>query len=631
MKVGGLPTLITVLLALAALLPGGGVPAAIGAAAMVAVLVPRPRLGAGPWLVLHAAVIAASAVLVASTGTKEGLALLVGWLLIHRAWTGSTAQDARVSLLLATLLALLACLRGESLSLGVLLIGYATCLPAALIRATAGDGPGLRIRGIVSGVAVLVSGTVLFFLLPRLHGGYFAASGGVGGTGSRVVLGDESAGGSTEIAARVRVTGADGLVIDRPTYLRGRALDHFDGRTWTATRVNPVIEPPTAPRADDRLADVTLEPQAGGILFAPPGAIGFPGLSSWRDGNDTWHHHQPIGRLAYTARITVPPSTDPPVLPAASEAAWLQLPDLDPRIINLAWTIDTDAHDPRQIAQSLTDYLSNTYLYVETPPAPGADPLASFLFENRRGHCEYFASALAVMLRVRGVPARLATGFYTDERDLDGEHYIARASNAHAWVEVPLASGWTTFDPSPIADASVAGHSTWETWSAAVEDSWAQFVIDYDLGDQFNSLEALGREVADWTGQDEPAVPARTGFGVAMGALIAVYVTAVLGQLLGNLLLVRPERPAPDALSVEVERARRVVAQRGWDLPAGMPVLAAAEWLVARAGATAEPFERLARMVYAARYGGGDPKAARRDAKRLVRELGGLVRRPPSR
>jgi hypothetical protein len=60
-------------------------------------------------------------------------------------------------------------------------------------------------------------------------------------------------------------------------------------------------------------------------------------------------------------------------------------------------------------------------------------------------------------------------------------------------------------------------------------------------------------------------------------------------------------------------------------------VLAAAEWLVARAGATAEPFERLARMVYAARYGGGDPKAARRDAKRLVRELGGLVRRPPSR
>ena len=85
--------------------------------------------------------------------------------------------------------------------------------------------------------------------------------------------------------------------------------------------------------------------------------------------------------------------------------------------------------------------------------ASGPDPVADFLFNVKAGHCEYFATAMAVMLRTRGVVARVVNGFLPGEYNEAAGAYTVRQSDAHSWVEVyfPETRSWVTFDPTPSA------------------------------------------------------------------------------------------------------------------------------------------------------------------------------------
>lgn len=627
MKGGGLVTRIAAFLALAALGLGGGAPAVVAGIVALGLLMPCPPVPPRYWAFAHVAVIVAGGGVAVAVGAKEALALLVGWLLLHRGWTGSSAGDARIVLLFSTLLALLACLRSESVVLGGVLIAFCATLPAALLRVEVGDAPGRVSRSVLAGVAVLALAAGLFLVLPRLRGGYFAQGGGIGGTGATVTLGDDDRGGDSEaVLARVRVIDDAGRIVPGPHRLRGRSLDTFDGRTWTTSRSASI--PVRLPRpAPDARAEVHLEPLQGGILYGPPGTVGVTGVDGrvWEDHNGAWHHQLTQRPLDYVALVHRGPVTEPPTLDDDTHDALLQLPDLDPRVITLAWSIESDTSDPRRVAQALTDALSSRYRYVESPPPPDGDPLASFLFETQRGHCEYFASALVVMLRVRGVPARLATGFYTDELDADGGTYVARASAAHAWVEVPLSSGWTVFDPSPLDATTLGGGFSPTAWIADLEARWAQIVIAYDLGDQFNSLDQLGRSVNALAGQSNPRMPAGTGFLVVMAGMGVLYAGAVLAQLFGSVILIAPEGGRPDRLGREVARAREVVARKGYLVPHGLPALAAGEWLVREAGAAGEPLRELAWIVYEARYDAGtvtpDTLAKARGRVQALRDL----------
>ena len=104
-------------------------------------------------------------------------------------------------------------------------------------------------------------------------------------------------------------------------------------------------------------------------------------------------------------------------------------------------------------------YLRRNFRYtLKLTGTPGRDPLAHFLFETRAGHCEYFASAMAVMLRAIGIPSREVNGFLPGEYNDLGGDYIVRASDAHSWVEAYFpGSGWITFDPTPPAPDSGYG------------------------------------------------------------------------------------------------------------------------------------------------------------------------------
>ena len=131
---------------------------------------------------------------------------------------------------------------------------------------------------------------------------------------------------------------------------------------------------------------------------------------------------------------------------------YLQLPDsLPQRVRDLAARITADAHTPYEKAIRIQDYLRVTYKYqldVPRPPA-GADVVDYFLFDAPGGFCSYYASAMAVMLRAEGVPARIVTGFATGEYDQTRNAYRVPARAAHAWVEVYFPHyGWVEFEPT---------------------------------------------------------------------------------------------------------------------------------------------------------------------------------------
>jgi hypothetical protein len=138
---------------------------------------------------------------------------------------------------------------------------------------------------------------------------------------------------------------------------------------------------------------------------------------------------------------------------------------------------------------SIESYLRTHFAYsLEPVESDSPDPLASFLFDRKKGHCEYFASAMAVLLRELRIPSRVATGYLGGTANPLTGWLVVRASDAHAWVEAWIpGQGWTTYDPTP---ASEAWNGTGGWWSRAglyfdaAEKLWQEWVVGYDLDRQ---------------------------------------------------------------------------------------------------------------------------------------------------
>jgi transglutaminase-like putative cysteine protease len=137
---------------------------------------------------------------------------------------------------------------------------------------------------------------------------------------------------------------------------------------------------------------------------------------------------------------------------------YLQLPNgFDHRIRELARRTANGATSPYRDSQR-----QSRPIFDPTTPIPSiwhrvddGDPVADFLFTARQGHCEYFASAMVLMLRALGVPARLVNGFQTGEYSEAADVFTVRQSDAHSWVEVYFSEqGWVQFEPTPDAGMS---------------------------------------------------------------------------------------------------------------------------------------------------------------------------------
>ncbi len=283
---------------------------------------------------------------------------------------------------------------------------------------------------------------------------------------------------------------------------------------------------------------------------------------------------------------------------------------LDVRISKLAEEITASAPSNYDKAVALEQYLSTHYRYtLELPGSVPRDPLANFLFERKKGHCEYFASSMAVMLRSLRIPSRIVTGFRGGEfNDLTGQ-YVVRASDAHSWVEAYFpGSGWISFDPTPAGAAPArSGWSRMELYVDAAASFWREWIINYDVSHQRTlgkDAATSGRqfldEVRQWLRRQHRAMlrsarhahehitkfPARW-LGGLIGFAALLITLFNLGRLVSGLrarsLRAHPERAPRESAALWYERMISRMARLGWckspsQTHSGLPATAQEIW-----------------------------------------------------
>jgi transglutaminase-like putative cysteine protease len=160
------------------------------------------------------------------------------------------------------------------------------------------------------------------------------------------------------------------------------------------------------------------------------------------------------------------------VLSEERRRRYVQLPVIHPRIRELAESLTGSRHDPLESATLLEHFLLENFSYSLKANIGGKEPLLDFLFFTRAGHCEYFASALAVMLRSLRIPARVVTGFNVPLPEAVDGWYVVRSYHAHSWVEVWVnGRGWVTFDPTPPGGNEVPV-SRWGRWVERMQNRY---------------------------------------------------------------------------------------------------------------------------------------------------------------
>jgi transglutaminase-like putative cysteine protease len=368
----------------------------------------------------------------------------------------------------------------------------------------------------------------LFLIAPRAGAAALTRSGGGPtnfiGFSENVTLGQiGSLKQDNGLVMRVRIENEEPL---RGLRWRGVALDEFTGLSWRksqdARRPEPVTERAGffqlgTTESLHRLTTQTffLEPLESPVLFAAPRVVAVQGDLPFvrldAEGSIQSRRHD-FERLMYKA---ISDTDEPPVeelrndgrLYPASYQRYLQLPeDLDPRIVSLARTmiLEGQARNRYDIAKAIEWQLQRDFGYSLEMKASGSDPLADFLFNVKAGHCEYFATAMVVLLRTHRVAARVVNGFLPGEYNEAAGAYTVRQSDAHSWVEVyfPESRSWVTFDPTPAAGRvgpmSTGLAAQLHKYAEALELLWFQYVVGYDKQEQRSLAVSLHNQVFDY-------------------------------------------------------------------------------------------------------------------------------------
>jgi len=382
----------------------------------------------------------------------------------------------------------------------------------------------------------------LFLIVPRSQASALARAGdgstGFVGFSDSVSLGDVGRlQESDQLVMRVRVDDAQGVGVQRRSLRwRGVALDYYNGHGWQRTAGRPTWEQPANERGffqlgttegTHRLTTQTFYVEAidTPVLFAAPRVVAVQGALPYlrRDGEGALstrpHFRERISYKVYSdtetpdeSELHKTPLDEVQVFPAAM-ARYLQLPDkLDPRISRLAKDVikKAGARDQYEAARAIEKHLQTAYDYTLDLKESGPDPLSDFLFNVHAGHCEYFATAMAVMLRTQGIPARVVNGFQTGDYNETADVYTVTQRDAHSWVEVyfPNANAWVAFDPTPLWGRPMTERTgikgTLSKYAEALEMLWLQYVVGYDSQEQRTLAKGVGNrfnDVRDWLGK----------------------------------------------------------------------------------------------------------------------------------
>ncbi|MEO6655967.1 MAG: DUF3488 and transglutaminase-like domain-containing protein [Pyrinomonadaceae bacterium] len=362
-------------------------------------------------------------------------------------------------------------------------------------------------------VFIVLLAMPLFFMLPRVGGAGFGGNqrglDTSAGFSDTVTLGGFGRiNQNDEVVMRVKLEG--NTQADDALYFRGVALDTFDNQSWKRSKkavTQPIVKGDSdllqvglpAGRENLSIQTIYLEPLDTPVLFALPRAVAvqgnFPIL--YKDAYGSISFQRNYERISYKVISDrgLPPvdqlrADDQPY--SADVQNFRDLPPVyDLRIARLTERITTNTKNRYDKARAVESYLQNNFGYTLDLKAGGVEPLSDFLFNVREGHCEYFATAMAVMLRTQGVATRIVNGFHGGEYNDTADVTVVRQRNAHAWVEVyfPKEDVWVPFDPTPSAGQNVAAASTGisgtvKKYLEALETFWIQYFVAFDNQEQ---------------------------------------------------------------------------------------------------------------------------------------------------
>ncbi|MDX2015449.1 MAG: DUF3488 and transglutaminase-like domain-containing protein [Myxococcaceae bacterium] len=569
----------------------------------------------------------------------------------HRLLADPTAQTTR-QVLLTSLLVLAggAAIVGD-VTFAPFVVGFIATASWAMSRLVL-DGPdGAPLPGVDTAPArrqvlvgtafIFVLGVAFFVLFPRLSWSQSrrratpGLAGGVTGMSDTVRLGG---GGGIKSNPRVvfhATLDPDPQQEQLAAYWVGRHFTRFDGREWSA----PSTAEPAAPRvllpiarqpglrldvrqeieltaAYDSRTLVALDTPA---LFARAATIGLKGMLPTTlvhvPGDQVYASLEGV-QLAYTATSVDVRGSDH----AEPTQQTLELPPVDPRLRALTTELLGPATSNLEKASRLERELTRRYAYTLELPGEVDDPLADFLFDRKAGHCEDFATALAIMLRLEGIPSRVTTGFVGGQRV--GNRYHVRAGDAHAWTEAFIDGAWRRFDATP-EDGRGASPPRWlatltERYEE-LEEWWRKRVLDYSFQDQFQFVRGLVRPPPG-AGRDEPPDASDEAVTPARWGPVAL---AVVGSIALAIALTRRRRVHVASSFLAAVEARLTAA--GVD-PREAPLEELSLRLAQRGHALSAPLARATRRYLEARFGNRPMGAEERRAL-----LAGLERRPAAR
>ena len=471
-------------------------------------------------------------------------------------------------------------------------------------------------------LTILVGGAALFFVMPRISagylGGYSFGTDFSAGFSDHVQLGQiGQIQLSNAVVMHIQIEGDTNGTHD--LHWRGVSLANFDGHTWSNPRDQFMLSrqpdtsfaPPrngSVPRtyAATSLARqniiryrVLMEPIGTNVFFLAPWARSVRGdyrLLSGDSGGAVYDldSQHAISKYEASSDIAAPAKGElrnaGRNYPEAIADSYLRLPDLDPRIARLASQVTSSAANEYDKAAAVEQYLRTHYAYtLQMPRTEQKDPIANFLFERKQGHCEYFASSMAVMLRTLRIPSRVVNGFHGDEfNDITGS-YIIRAKNAHAWVEAYFpVYGWQTFDPTPSSNATSAqGWARVALYIDAMASFWRDWVVSYDSSNQYvlsrvaiNSSRNMWEGARIWArshyasmlawarrGQERiensPRKWTLYGVGAVMALLLFANVGTIVRLLHDKWIRTHPESSPEQAAAIWYQRMARTLARRG--------------------------------------------------------------------
>jgi transglutaminase-like putative cysteine protease len=381
-------------------------------------------------------------------------------------------------------------------------------VPARVGSRSFGRRLGLVSLVLCAGILTLTAG--MFFVLPRTARAAMSRFGAgryhLPGFTSEITLGEiGEIKQSNRAVMHVRTYGGEPLTQVR---WRGAALSQFDGTRWFSpsaseepVRVEHGIAilgraPRTRPGRTVAYRVQLDEIAADTLFFAgTPETININLRELWRSRGGSYRIPRLPNGITYSVYGFIEdefasPSITAPPLGENVRRETLRLPDLDPRIPRLARDMTAGAQSDEESARFIERRLRHDYAYaLQLPRTPVSDPLANFLFVRRKGHCEYFASAMAVMLRTLGIPSRVVAGFQSGVFNPITGSQVVRASDAHSWVEAWIPTkGWTTFDPTPAdpnaGSARVAGRIA--MYFDAADQFWQEWVLSYDMQRQYS-------------------------------------------------------------------------------------------------------------------------------------------------